>query len=221
MKACVVGAVAAADSDAFYSSLLSSVELVVAADGGAALCRRLGVKPHLVVGDLDSLDPLEVAALEAAPIPIERHPRAKDRTDLDLAVEAARRLGADHLVVTAAFSARLDHTLAALGCLLDAADLLAEAREPGWSAWALDATTRPDLTLRGAEGTLVSILSPEGADGVTLKGFAFPPRDSRLDPLSGLGVSNVLTSDEGIITLREGRLLVLAFHPTAESPSAG
>src|SRR5690606_2396774 len=59
-------------------------DLVVAADSGAAAVLAAGRVPHLVVGDLDSLDqPLPPGA------EVERHPRDKDQSDLELAVAAA------------------------------------------------------------------------------------------------------------------------------------
>src|SRR5688572_27553768 len=62
---------------------------VVAADSGVDHALALGLDVDLVVGDFDSASPqaLERAAAEGATV--ERHPAAKDATDLELALDAA------------------------------------------------------------------------------------------------------------------------------------
>ena len=66
-------------------------DLIIAADGGARHCRSLGLTPHLVVGDFDSLDATELAELQAAGSQVVRYARNKDFTDLELALQHARQ----------------------------------------------------------------------------------------------------------------------------------
>ena len=42
-------------SRALARRLVSEVDLIVAADGGADVARRLGIYPHVIIGDLDSI----------------------------------------------------------------------------------------------------------------------------------------------------------------------
>src|SRR5262245_39959523 len=86
--------------------------LVVAADSGLEGAAVLGLVPAVVVGDMDSVDPDALAAAEAAGARIERHPAAKDATDLDLALDVALAAGADRVVVVTGTGDRLDHALA-------------------------------------------------------------------------------------------------------------
>ena len=62
---------------------------VVAADGGADAALALGLHVDLAIGDFDSISAAGLAALERAGTRIERHPAAKDATDLELALDAA------------------------------------------------------------------------------------------------------------------------------------
>ena len=62
---------------------------MIAADSGLDHATALGFAVDLVVGDLDSADPAAVDAAVAAGAAVERHPEAKDATDLELAL--ARR----------------------------------------------------------------------------------------------------------------------------------
>src|SRR3972149_961117 len=70
------------------SPRLAAASLTLAADGGARHCRALGVRPHVVIGDLDSLGAAQQAELESQGAQIISHPADKDQTDLELALLA-------------------------------------------------------------------------------------------------------------------------------------
>ena len=209
MHALIVGSAPANDECGFYTSLLASSELVIGADGGAVFATGLGRVPDIAVGDFDSSSAAEVDALRKAGARIVVHPTAKDETDLDLALHVARAEGARRVTLTAAFSDRLDHTLAALGTLMRAADLMGEVREPSFTAWIVGGV-RTSLELVGEEGSLVSLLAPAGASGVTTHGLGFPLQDAWLEPLSSLGVSNLMTSGDMEIVVKHGVVIVIA-----------
>ena len=56
VKALIVCAAPVSGYEAHVLGLAATVDLVLAADGGARLCFAAGVTPDVVVGDLDSLD---------------------------------------------------------------------------------------------------------------------------------------------------------------------
>jgi thiamine pyrophosphokinase len=195
----------------------SAVGLVVAADGGARLAGPLGVAIDRWVGDGDSLPETEIAALEAAGIPLERTRRDKDESDTELAVAAALRLGADGIVVIGALGGpRIDHALANIG-------LLAMPALAGRRAILLDGRSRvsliraPDVDgaavscpLAGRTGDTVSLLPMgPGVEGVTTRGLRYPLADEPLPPGRARGLSNVRTSSTAEVVLRRGLLLVV------------
>lgn len=89
-------------------------DLLIAADGGASHCRALGLTPAVIIGDLDSLSPQELASFERAGTQIIRHPAHKDYTDLELALLHARSLGLEQVLILGALGMRWDQTLANL-----------------------------------------------------------------------------------------------------------
>ena len=91
---------------------LPDTAIVVAADSGLHLAETLGLHVDRIVGDLDSADPDLVEAAVARGAVIERHPAEKDATDLELALDAAVREGAQRVVVVGGGGGRLDHFLA-------------------------------------------------------------------------------------------------------------
>ena len=87
---------------------------VIAADGGVDRALALGLRVDLAIGDFDSVTPAGLAAAEAAGARVERHPAAKDATDLELALDAALALEPARIVVIGSDGGRLDHLLGVL-----------------------------------------------------------------------------------------------------------
>ncbi len=201
-----------APADALLRPLLRGAGVVVAADGGLRHAAAVGRAPDLIVGDLDSATE---DLLSAYPdVPVERHPRAKDELDLELALAAARRLGAGSARVLGAFGGRLDHSLATL---LVAARL-ARAEPPfpvtlhGGAHEARLCTPGLPCLARWPAGTTVSLLALGGDAVVTATGLAYSVKDLRLPFGVGLGVSNVATGDEVAVRCASGVVAVVAEH---------
>jgi thiamine pyrophosphokinase len=205
----VAGAAPLPDEDAFYRALVGEASFVVAADAAGEWCASLGRVPDVALGDFDSALPGARDRLAAMGAEVISFPREKDETDLELAIDVARRRFRGPIVLTAAYSGLLDHTLAALGALMRAGDG-ASVREPGWSGH-LVVPGHP-LRVRVDRGTTFSVLAVGEAEGVDVSGAKWPLVGATLPPLSGRGVSNVTSGDELVASVREGALIVLIRH---------
>jgi thiamine pyrophosphokinase len=181
---------------------------VVAADGGVDYARALGLVVTLAIGDFDSVSQDGVAAAEAAGARVERHPAAKDATDLELALDSALELDPSRILVLAGVGERLDHLTAALLLL----------GSPRYAGVELDArigdarlhVVRDRRTLDGEPGELVSLLPLHGpAEGVTTEGLAYRLAGETLEPGSSRGVSNVFEAATATISLERGTLLAV------------
>jgi thiamine pyrophosphokinase len=180
---------------------------VVAADGGAELATELGLRVDLIVGDLDSI------SLErlAAGVPIERHPEAKDVSDLELALGAALRLGPERIVVLGGGGGRLDHLLGTL--LVLAADAYCEAEVDAQLGAAVVHVVRGERHLAGTPGDLISLFALHGpAEGVVTDGLVYRLRGETLVPGSSRGLSNLFADREVRISVERG--VVLAVRPS-------
>ncbi|HOQ63798.1 MAG TPA: thiamine diphosphokinase, partial [Clostridia bacterium] len=62
-------------------------DMVIAADGGYRALARAGIRPDLILGDMDSL------ARQPRGIPLLRFPRRKNLTDMALAIGLAKSRG--------------------------------------------------------------------------------------------------------------------------------
>lgn len=197
------------DDPARLRSLIRADDYLVAADGGARHCLAAGHTPHVVVGDLDSLEPEVVARLEAQGVAIERHPPSKDKTDLELAVERAIRDGADDILLVGALGGRLDQSLANVL-------ILAQKRWPARlrvvEANEIAQVIRDGdcLTLEATPGSTVSLL-PLSAQvtGVTYRGLLYPLEDATLELGSTRAISNEVAQTPATVHIGTGIALVV------------
>ena len=185
-----------------------SAQHVVAADGGLLRARELGLDVDVVVGDLDSVTPEALAAAEAAGARVVRYPRAKDATDLELALDEALELGARRTLLVASAQGRLDHLLASL--LLLGSERYARLELDALVGDALVHVVRGERMLAGVPSELLTLLPLGGpATGVTTEGLEYPLAGETLEPGTTRGVSNVFTSNGARVTLTDGVLLAV------------
>ncbi|GAB4275959.1 MAG: thiamine diphosphokinase [Coriobacteriia bacterium] len=185
-----------------------AASLVVAADSGGAACLAAGVTPDVLVGDLDSIDPQVLAELTQGGVEVARHPEDKDETDLELALAEARSRGASEVLVTGVWGARADHSLAAVGALLAAADLRPVVIESGFVGWVLSAPHRSRAVIE-APGSTVSVFSLTPGSRARSEGLAWPLAGARLSVLAPLGVSNRVIEERAWVECEQGTLVVL------------
>lgn len=181
---------------------------VIAADGGYATAAVLGLDVDLLVGDLDSISPSDLAAARARGTRIEEHPADKDRTDLALALDAALADGATEVTVVGGHGGRLDHLLANVALL--AADRYAALSVTALLGEAVVTIVRGRAELTGRPGGLVTLLATHHpAVGVTTTGLTYPLTDAQLEPGSSLGVSNRCTGTTATVAVARGTVVVV------------
>ena len=190
---------------------------VIAVDGGVDHALALGLQVHRAVGDFDSVTRAGLARVEAAGASVERHPAAKDLTDLELALGAATAAGARRIVVVGGRGGRLDHALANLLAL--AAPAVAGVDLVALLDGSRVTVVRTTAVFRGRPGSLLSLLPVGGpAVGVRTERLEYPLHDEDLPPGSARGLSNVLLAPTAQVSLRGGVLLAIQPDPSQEMP---
>ena len=182
---------------------------VIAADSGIDHALALGLHIDLAVGDMDSVTPAGLAAATAAGARIDRHPQAKDQTDLELALDQALTLSPHPIVVLGNDGGRLDHLLAFALLLAHPryAQVTIEARLGQARLTVLHGPAT--ATLHGTPGDIVTLLPLHGpAKGVTTEHLLYPLTSEDLAPGTTRGVSNLLTA-VATVHLRSGTLLAI------------
>ena len=196
-------------------SLVPSGAFVVAADSGLDSALALGIHVDLVIGDMDSVSAAALRRAEAGGTRIERHPVDKDVTDLELALGAAVKAGAEEIIILGGHGGRFDH-------LLGNALLLASPRFAApnirWEIGSVTVTPcRPGRTthIAGAPGDRVSLL-PIGGPATTIvtTGLTWPLTAEDLLPGSTRGISNEMA--ESTVTVEIGSGILLIIHERGE-----
>jgi thiamine pyrophosphokinase len=185
-------------------------DLVIAADGGFNHCRKWNVMPHVLIGDMDSVNPSDLEALSNGEIEIQRFPVKKDETDLHLALQLAIDRNASEINLLGALGDRWDMTLA--NVLILTAPLLRDVQVK-----ILDGTSElvclhgnQKIYLDGKPGCVVSLIPLTGSvSGVTLSGLEYPLDKDTLRVGTTRGISNILKEDTAEIAIESGNLLVV------------
>lgn len=182
---------------------LRTDDLLIAADGGWSTVERMGLSPHLVVGDFDSLghrpDHPNTVVL----------PTVKDDTDMHAAIKLGLERGYTRFALYGGTGGRLAHTLANLqlltglaqqGCrgFLTGEGTVATALHNGQLNFPADMKGYLSVFCAGGEAT-----------GVTLTGLKYELDNARLTNAFPLGVSNEFVGQSACVRVTEGDLLVL------------
>ena len=175
---------------------------VLAADGGLRHARKLGVTPHEILGDFDSLGYVPANATV--------HPVEKDDTDAMLAARRGLALGFREFWFYGSLDGpRLDHTVANFQMLRFLADREAFGYLIGQEQLATVIRNGSVRFPAEAEGVISVFCAGDKAEGVTLRGLKYPMANGILSGSFPLGVSNHFAGDRAEISVGNGSLLII------------
>lgn len=194
---------------AYYRELIKDGDYIICVNGGSIHALAIGVSPNLLIGDLDSLPEKERQQIMEAKPELIKYPAAKDKSDLELAVDYAITLKpAEILIIGALGGARVDHALLNIMLLLLPLD-------KGIPASIFDETQqiylcRNLIKLDGSPGEYLSLFALNGnAEGVTTDGLKYQLQGETLQFASSRGLSNEFTSSQASVSIKSGLLLVI------------
>ena len=185
-----------------------------AVDHGIDICKRCSCPPSLLIGDNDSATNEGWNWGEGLGIPVDRHPRAKDYTDTQLAlVHAADTSPESFLILTGALGGRFDHACSTIHsaahaknqcCIADETEVMFFLKAPGDSIALKNFSKLP---------TAVSLLPiTSSAQGITTTGLKWELHDTTLLAEKANAVSNeMLTANFSVEKSGEGILGVYMY----------
>lgn len=180
--------------------------MVVAADGGANIARTLGLRPDVIVGDLDSITAETRTVLAGVEVV---HVQRQDNTDLEKALDLLVERGIRRVLMLAATGKRLDHTLGNLSVLwryMSRLSIILLADE--WLGMPVSRKVRAVAPV----GTTVSLLPFGVCSGITLKGLKYPLANATMK-VGDIGVSNVTIAHRFEVHVSKGCLFMLILAP--------
>jgi thiamine pyrophosphokinase len=194
----------------FVKTLITQADFIVAADSGLHHAKTLKLKPHLIVGDFDSVDSGVLQDYDN--VPQERYSTHKDLLDVEIALQAARQQGATAFHIIGGTGSRLDQSLATL---FIASRLKREGFEISvhgkQDVFFLSNETLSNKTqsFEVPKNQLFSLLSFSETSVVSLENALYPLENYRLEYGVGLGVSNQVKASPLKVTVQKGLVAVI------------
>lgn len=180
---------------------------VIAVDSGLDHAVAMGLSVDMLIGDMDSVDPDLLRAFS----PERRivHPIAKDRTDLELALDCVKDNRQYHeILVVGGAGGRLDHLMGNATVLCS--DRYAHLDIDWISAAGRAHVVWVGIQIHGVPGRQVSLIPMGGdAEGVTTSGLRWELEHATLGFGSSRGISNQMTAPIADVVLESGVLLVV------------
>ena len=179
-------------------------DLIIAADSGYANAKKLGITPHIVVGDFDSFKGTLPEGAEILQVPAE-----KDFTDSQLAVDVAKKRGADEIFLIGGLDGRLDHALSNLSILEDLwHDRIRAILADGKNRVRYIENTS-ELVLNLGYKYLSILAADKKAKGVYVDGCKYPLKNATLERTHQFAVSNEFEKNCALISVRRGGLYIV------------
>lgn len=179
-------------------------DLCIAADAGYRDAQELGERVNILIGDFDSLGTIPEGDMEVLQVPAE-----KDLTDTQIAVETALARGADEIILIGGLGSRMDHSLSTLAILEDLRERHVHAHiNNGYNrVHYLNASST--LILRSGFRYLSVLAIDEKIKGLSIDGCKYPLKRATLNRRLQYAISNEITGNCAMISLRRGRIFVI------------
>lgn len=186
-------------------------DFIIASDGGARALIEHEIWPHLLVGDMDTLEHEKIEQLKQKKIKIEYLPSEKNVTDTHYACEKALTYQPDEVALLGVWGgARMDHALANIG-------LLEWLGEQGAEAVIYAGTNRVQMMKGPAKVVLekgsfqyLSLLPiSDKVEGIDTVGLKYTLKNGCLKRGFTRGISNELVSEQAIIRIQKGKVLLI------------
>lgn len=201
MRAVIIGNGEIKDYD-FIAGKLRKGDYIVCADGGYRHALKLGIRPDVLIGDMDSVGD------ESYDGEIINLPVRKDFTDSEVCVKYVLLKDFDEILMLGFIGTRLDHTITNLM-------LLKQIAESGKKGKIIDEHneiyfTSGENIIYGKKGDLISLI-PFGGDltGITTSGLDYPLENETLVFGESRGVSNVMISGKCTVNIGGGSGLII------------
>ncbi len=209
MKAFIVSFGQMSNKD-FYLNLFKELmpEYIICADGGANHLKDLGIKPDVIIGDLDSISPNDLEYYKSLNVEIIKYPTKKDETDTQLALQYAARLPIKEIILLGVIGDRIDHSIGNIY-------LMENLVLKGFKVSIINENNivyliNKEIEFYGEIGDVVSLLPySDKVTGILTDGLEYPLYNKDMIKSNPFGISNVLSKNKIRISIKSGLLLVI------------
>ena len=193
----------------FLRNLILKCDYIVCADGGINHLLKIGEKPDIVIGDLDSASKEALEYIKKNNIKVEKFPSKKNMTDTELCIEHCISKKYKDINLAGAIGGRIDHTLANIL-------LLRRYFQTGVKLSIVDGKNivnylngKIEIEKKQVEFNLSIVpLSLEGII-VSIDGVLYPLEHKQIEYGSTLGISNFIEDKVATVNIHKGEALIV------------
>lgn len=179
-------------------------DIIIAADSGYLHLERMGITPHILMGDFDTLSkkPENCEILEFSPI--------KDYTDTALCIQEGKKRGFSNFVIYGAIGGkRIEHTIANLQEAINLS-------QNGFKITLTDGNqnisfiTNSNAAFPASYNGFISVFAmTDECQGVCIKNLKYELNGAILASSTPLGVSNEFIGKDSEISVENGTLMIV------------
>jgi thiamine pyrophosphokinase len=188
-----------------------SAEVVLAADGGANVLNKVGIRADAAIGDFDSIE----SAARQTPMEVVYDPD-QDRSDCDKLLALAVQRGYSEITLCNIEGDRLDHVLATLHSATRSPLNVRLALRNGLGHILKGEC---DLALDAMPGENLSLMPLETCTGVTLTGVAWGLHQADLSGRQRVSLSNMATHDQVTVNMETGAAVLFITTQRLTTPT--
>ncbi len=189
----------------FNKNLLEGTDLIICADGGANFAYKINVFPDYIIGDLDSISYEALSFFEKNEKTKIIKDTNKDKTDLELALDKAKSLKPEEIIIIGAIGSRIDHTLANIFSLMQIpSEIKAKIVDEKNTLELINSSKE----ITDFESEIVSIIPLTDVYDLNYKGMKWNVKNKNTS-LGWFGISNKIVENNAKIEFKKGKLLVI------------
>lgn len=189
--------------------IINKNDYLICADGGVKYALKLGLIPQVVVGDFDSISTTLQKELLQKKIELIKHPRKKNETDFELAMQLALKRKSTEIIIFGILGDRINHFLANIFLITKI-----QTENPSIKIKIIEGNKEifilnKEIFINGQIGDEVSIIPVSGKlDNIVTDGLEYKLDRESIFFGSTRGISNVLNKTYARITASEGIAVV-------------
>jgi thiamine pyrophosphokinase len=176
-------------------------DIIIAADGGADNCIKIGLTPNYIIGDFDSISKQAMKKFKDRSNIV--HDETQNSTDMEKSIDLAKKLKCTSLEVICATGLRTDHAFSNIISLLKA-KFPSKITDGNHEIFIVTGK----ITISGKKGDSISVLPVSKVKGLTYSGLKWQVKNKNVET-GWLGTSNEMIENRAEIKLKSGKVIVI------------
>lgn len=189
----------------FHKKILKNMDLIICADGGANIAKRLNIEPHYIIGDLDSIEKSVKQKFKNNKKTIIIENKNQDYTDTELAINLGMIFKPIEITFLCSIGSRIDHTIANILCLEKTKNIKTKIVDFKNTIQLIE---NESIIIEGKKNDIVSIIPLSKCKKLNYEGLKWNVKNKNTN-FGWFGVCNLMSGKKAKISVEKGKLLII------------